>query len=686
MISIYLHSLNQSNTDHITEGGIRKKDWTSTHKLSQEDIDLIVKQVEKDKTAMKIADAIHYIFNTISKEAGNKTSVALEGYEIFNVEDYFPILTDAQYRNKNYTKFTANAVLENSSWTKERAGGKNPIMLENAIDVLFRSTEQMARYQAFAVPLRNARMVTMNPDVRDSFKRRFGKNFVKTFEEMYDKLDGKMGKVDELEGIARTIVSNISKAILGANFAVAYKQVASFAVAQAEIDAKYLAIASTLHPNWKLIEEKSSVLWHRRKGYVNRESAYILDSYHSKAKQTKALRLIMFGDSVAIGKIWKAVELETKAEHKDLKVGSDEYWNQVAERTEFIVSRTQPNYHPLYRSRLGNSGSLFLRLLSMFSTQRNQNYNIMYDAALDATIDKNKTKAVRKIVAVGVSNMLIALVSTLTALYRGYDDDPIDEQFMENMISTMVGNFYFLDKIASIKMYSYGDANIFDQYFADTVESVFAFIEPSSSKTLAGKVKDFTISVSSLTGVPVKNVERELVLILGRVDPKLSYQYSRLYKEPTRSDMYSATFEYTDDEVLLDKTVKDIKKSVLDDFNSEKRKTKVVALSDIESSANSKNKNDDPDDDVSVDTLLTVLKKFETEDDLLEESKTYAKKQIIELPASKGGVKEELLNSIIQGISQDGVTKKLDRMNYMKAKGLEYIQARKIITLYYGLK
>ena len=63
--------------------------------------------------------------------------------------------------------------------------------------------------------------------------------------------------------------------------------------------------------------------------------------FDNTSKVAKARELAMkpagMADSYAWGMLWNAVEAETKAEHKNLKVGSEEYYNHCAERFSDIV-------------------------------------------------------------------------------------------------------------------------------------------------------------------------------------------------------------------------------------------------------------------------------------------------------------------------------------------------------------
>ena len=84
-------------------------------------------------------------------------------------------------------------------------------------------------------------------------------------------------------------------------------------------------------------------------------------------------------DTAAIRRIWKACEYEIDDLHPELK--GDARMEAIAERAEEVVRRTQPTFDQKDRSEIGRSKSVFSRLWTKYSSQRNKNM-IMIKRAL----------------------------------------------------------------------------------------------------------------------------------------------------------------------------------------------------------------------------------------------------------------------------------------------------------------
>ena len=262
------------------------------------------------------------------------------------------------------------------------------------------------------------------------------------------------------------------------------------------------------------------------------------------------MKLIQFFDSLAISHIWVAAEKETKVKYPDLK--GDAFYEKVALRTEEIIYRTQPNYTPMQRSEFGRSQSLALRTMLLFSTQTNKNYNLVYKAM--KTSKKNPKKASQMIGAVMAGNMIVAMISAGRSRYRGYEDS-VWKQFF----SAMLGMGYFIREIANTFLFKWETENLVESTINDLVNSTNELLDFGSNKTLAGKMVDVGFAISSATGYGTKNVEREISTAMKHLNPELYYEYQKLLKEPTRTDMYDLLWT-TKDTRLKKQVISDLKK------------------------------------------------------------------------------------------------------------------------------
>ena len=81
--------------------------------------------------------------------------------------------------------------------------------------------------------------------------------------------------------------------------------------------------------------------------------------------------------------IWQAVKRETEAEHPNIEVGGDAYWNIVRNRFEDVCIRTQVVDTVLTRSQLMRSKSQLMKSVTAFMSEPTKNYNLIRNAVSD---------------------------------------------------------------------------------------------------------------------------------------------------------------------------------------------------------------------------------------------------------------------------------------------------------------
>lgn len=530
-ISVYLHSKNPDNLRHMIEGGIRTPDMASTVKVTQDEINAIVSALTPQEKAF--ADNLGYYFDNISKNALNKTSMDLDGFEIARVNNYYPIVTDKFYRSKNFQKFANAPSIEGMGILKERTKAKSPIMIEDVMDVIDRNINQVSQYSGMAVPLRNTKAVFGNADVQRTLRNAYGDSINETIAELIKNLDGGYAMDDITNKVLNKIVSNSSKAVLGANPKVWLNQLASLPTATAELDAKYLIQGfKEKLPTNELMEKYSPEIWKRNKGFVTRETGELVKG---GASEIFTMPIQKF-DNMAIRKIWNGVEKEI-LDTTNLIKGSDEFYEAVARRTEDVIHKTQPNYETLYRSRAGTQKGALPRLMTLFGTQRNKNYSMLYDAIATAKNTGDTTQLKKVMPALLASSLVIAGINTGQRELRGQEGE-----FGEDFINSFISNPYLIGNIFNSFVNRYDMDNIAEDSINDLINSVNQIFR-HGNKTTAGKLKDLTEATAKLAGIPATNLRKYFEDALRATNDEMYYEYQQIWEEPTRSDLYSSFSE-----------------------------------------------------------------------------------------------------------------------------------------------
>ena len=554
-ISLYMHSKNPQNLRHLIDGGGRTKDMAATVKFTKENIDEIISTLTVEER--KLADNLGEYFDKISKDALNKTSVDLDGFNIARVNQYYPITTDKFYRSKDFSKFENSPTLEGMGILKERTTSGNPIVIEDVFDVLNRNINQVSTYSGMAIPLRNMKAVFGNSKVRRTLEGTYGKSVNSYMEDLFKNLEGGYARSNIAEDITGKLISNSQKAVLGANVKVWVNQLASLPTAMAEISPKYMLQGfKEKLPTKELMEKFSPEIWKRNKGFVTRETGELTLEGASDIF-TKPIQVF---DGMAIKKIWNGVEKELLDTTKLVK-GSDEFYQQVARRTEEIIHRTQPNYEALYRSRAGSQKGALPKLMTLFGTQRNKNYSLMYEAIATAKATGDFSKIKKVVPSLIASSLVIAGANTTQQKLRGQEGG-----FGQNFASSIVSTPYLIGNVFSKIADGWDIDNMAEDSINDLFGSIGNIMDNRGNKTFAGKAKDLTEAVAKIGGVPVTNIRKYFEDALKFAGPEQYYEYQKIWENPTRTDSYKN----------FNKAIKDKNSELLSRISSDLRKQGVT--------------------------------------------------------------------------------------------------------------
>ncbi len=401
--SLYLHSKNYSNLKHIQYGGITIPDMDlykqGKIKDAYESAGVIIRltpsQVNEITSKMtpfekQFADVAYNFFNDDCSKAINETSIALKGYEIATVRDYFPIVSNRNFINNDFESLVKNGTLEGKGMLKERKYASNPVALESVIRAINRQMSDVADYYGLAIPIRNFNKVynsigrNYNYSVKESLKQKWGQNADKYIENLITDLQSGRKTDGTLFDILK---GHYAQGVLSLNLGVTLKQAASYPTAAAVVGYKPLAKAFSERvsdSDRKIIDKYTPLLWYRSQGYTTSEFGDYADGTYEdwtkKGKMPLLMGWIQAMDIATTTKLWKAAEFYVRDNYETLEQGTDEYYKQVADVYNSIIENTQPNYSTMQRPDILRNPNALVKSVTMFKTQVMQNFNILYDA------------------------------------------------------------------------------------------------------------------------------------------------------------------------------------------------------------------------------------------------------------------------------------------------------------------
>ena len=446
LCSLYMHLQNADSREHLLNGGLTLPDANLYNKgnierayqkgqtvkigmLTGDDgmptADTILNTVENaltDYDRKWIADMKGF-FGDYTTNLINETSMKLVGFQRATVKNYYPIAVDKTQLASEIEGLKLDATIEGRGMLKERVKSTKPILLEECSSVVQRSLRDTAAYAGLATSIRDAnRILNANVETEDGIqklksgilKEHWGQDAVNYVDYLLTDLQTKQRK--RSDGIGRVmgkLRGNYAGAILTLNPGVAIAQAASLPTAGAVLGSDTMAAVLPFVKNLsgkqlaalkaEISEHGDALLQYRLRGSQRGELASIGVSGSFAEKSMDKLPKSVTGwinkmDEITVAALWEGAK--HYVEHHTEKFadgaatkGSDAYWKAVNQMYQKVIEETQPNYTVMQRAGIQRSDNEITKTLTMFTTQRFQNYGILADAVMDYNAQRTRYNA-----------------------------------------------------------------------------------------------------------------------------------------------------------------------------------------------------------------------------------------------------------------------------------------------------
>ena len=446
MCSLYMHLRNADSKEHLMNGGFTVPDAMEYNKgniaeayqkgqtvrigmLTDSEgkpmADTIVSAIEKNLTDYDRAwiGSMENFFGSYTTDLINETSMKLLGYKRAVVKNYYPIAVNQTALVKQIEGEHCDATIEGRGFLKNRVKSPQPILLEECNNVVQRSLRDTAAYAGLAPAIRDVKKVLNSRiETEDGLKvlkdgileEKWGSDAVDYVEELLVDLQspGKKTRKSSMTALGK-LRGNYAGAILTLNPGVAIAQAASLPTAGAVLGADTMAAVVPFVKNFspkqraaleaEITEHGDALLQYRLRGSQRGELASIGVSQGAAEKAMDKLPKWVTGwingvDEITVAALWEGskryVEHHTNefAEGAATK-GSEAYWEAVNKMYQRVIEETQPNYTTMQRAGIQRSDNELVRTLTMFTTQRFQNYGILADAVMDYNAQRERSHA-----------------------------------------------------------------------------------------------------------------------------------------------------------------------------------------------------------------------------------------------------------------------------------------------------
>lgn len=435
LCSLYMHLHNTDSLNHLMNGGLvipdaklyNKGDIEQAYQKGQTvhlgmltdadgtpTADSILQTVEAAMTDYDrawCADMKEFFDNYTTKLI-NETSLQLVGYQRATVKNYYPIAVDKSVLATQIDGLNLDATIEGRGFLKNRVKSGQPILLEECANVVQRSLRDTAAYAGLAAPIRDVqKILNSGVETREGLenlkngiiKEQWGKDAVSYIDDLLTDLQTTQRKrPSTFNKVLGNLRGNYAGAVLTLNPGVAIAQAASLPTAAAVLGGDTMAavvpFVKNLSPKARTaleteIKERGDVLldW-RKRGSQNGELASIGKRETLAEKGMDKLPNWLTGwingmDEVTVAALWEGSKRYVQnhtAEFEGAEVtGSPAYWEAVNRTYQKVIEQTQPNYTVMQRAGIQRNPNELLKQLTMFTTQRFQNYGILADAIGD---------------------------------------------------------------------------------------------------------------------------------------------------------------------------------------------------------------------------------------------------------------------------------------------------------------
>ena len=395
----------------------------------------IIGEIEKNLTEYdnKMIAAFREL-GKLTKGYINETSLALSGVKKARVDNYIRLHVDRNTNAEQNTGIQYDNSVGSEGFLQSRVNSSKPLELVGLVRQAAESIENTAQYAGMAIPLRNVEKVLNSMQGGKSLYGQIEKVWGETGRSYLNKaladLCGTKSDHEVFDRLCSTLRGNAAAAVLTGNLNVTLLQAASLPTAAAELGwgstgKSVLQFVKNASPS-KLAEIEKLAYEHgdamlptrlrgSRRGELRSTEKGVLGTLHDSARNgdNAVVRVgVKAADAIgdfASGSIGKVDEITTAAlyygameyvkshptefDAEAAVYDSPAYWEAVKQKYQRVIERTQPNYTAMQRTGFQRTKNQMAKTLMMFSTQRQQNAQILVSALEDAAAQAARYKA-----------------------------------------------------------------------------------------------------------------------------------------------------------------------------------------------------------------------------------------------------------------------------------------------------
>ena len=433
--------------------------------LTLEDVRAITSVLTPEQ--IKVADGLQKLASTKLAEWGNEASMAVYGYRKFMEAHYWPIKTAKEATASSVEKGPdiAREIKNMGSAKALTPNASNALDIGGVYDVFAQNASDMIKYATLLAPMEDINRL-YNYRYRDSMGNLTGKNVRQVLSGVYGDAaqkywqnlmrDVQNGQKKSGLATARVVekyVGSYKGAAVGANWRVVIQQPTAYFRAAVVLDpenmVKGLGNGVTKGNGWDKARKwapiagiKDTSGFDQGSRYTIAREVYGTDGSFMTWLSDKSMSLAGKADAMTWGKIWNACEWQVASE-TNLEVGSDAYYQQVAEVFTDVIDQTQVVDGIMQRTQIMRDGDMLFRQATSFMGEPLKSLNILmrsYDAWVYETNPQKRSKALKQLKrAVGALLVTDVVNALAQSIVDGLRDDDKEKKYLERVLEAFIG-------------------------------------------------------------------------------------------------------------------------------------------------------------------------------------------------------------------------------------------------------
>jgi hypothetical protein len=370
-------------------------------------------------------------------------------------------------------------------------------------------------------------------------------------------------------------------ASVGFSARVATLQLTSYPRAALVLSPKSLALGLTKMPNIERAKKYCGIALWKSFGFYDTNISRGIEDQMKGVKDVKqklielSLKGAEWGDAITWGCLWNACEYEV-ASTKEYKVGTEEFYQAVANKLREVIYRTQVVDSTLTRSQIMRSKRGMAQEAAAFMSEPTLSANILMDAGFQFSAEKRRSGSVNvawkktgsyiaKAVAVySIGQLAAALLEGLWDAWRDDEDEEFGEKYLNAFVENLALDLVPFNKIpiisdvfeAALAMFGvgfYSSDKMSTTWLTQAVSAADVWKKVfggESSATAYNALYKTVRAISSFYGVSFSGVMREGVALwnntAGTSDTTLKIRQYELSNNDLASQALDAIIEGND--------------------------------------------------------------------------------------------------------------------------------------------